>query len=270
MTPRLSVVVVNFNGGMHVENCLASLALHPPLCPHEIVVVDNGSADGSVEKLRGRQGIRLIELGKNAGFSAANNVGLKATTGELALLLNNDTVVTPGALDVLVAKLDRDHAAAVVGPRLVDGQGRPELSFGPMISPLAELRQKLLTTGYSRDVAVVSRWIARATSREHYVDWVSGACLMVRRQAAEAAGLLDERFFLYTEDVDFCASIRALGWRVLYTPDAEIVHLRGRSRATVPGAMNAAYRQSHLAFYAKHHPRWFPVLRAYLRLRGQL
>ena len=110
----------------------------------------------------------------------------------------------------------------------------------------------------------------RAVSSEKYVDWVSGAVLLVYRADAEAAGLLDERYFLYTEDVDFCAAIRARGRRVLFTPEATVTHLRGRSRATVPGAMNAAYRRSHLAFYEKHHPYWAPVLRIYLRLKGQL
>ena len=85
----------------------------------------------------------------------------------------------------------------------------------------------------------------------------------------EAVGLLDERFFLYTEDVDFCAAIRARGRQVLFTPAADVTHLRGRSRATAPARMNAAYRRSHLAFYEKHHPRWAPLLRSYLRLKGQ-
>jgi GT2 family glycosyltransferase len=102
------------------------------------------------------------------------------------------------------------------------------------------------------------------------VDWVSGACLLVHRADAERVGLLDERYFLYTEDVDFCAAIRRTGRRVLFTPDSRVVHLRGRSRGTAPAAMNAAYRRSHLAFYDKHHPRWAPLLRLYLRLKGQL
>ena len=99
---------------------------------------------------------------------------------------------------------------------------------------------------------------------------VSGACLLVRRQAADEVGLLDERFFLYTEDVDFCASVRASGWKVLFTPAAEIVHLRGRSRATAARQAQAAYRRSHLAFYEKHHPRFVPLLRAYLRITGKI
>jgi N-acetylglucosaminyl-diphospho-decaprenol L-rhamnosyltransferase len=123
---------------------------------------------------------------------------------------------------------------------------------------------------YTRGIGPVVRWVRRATSSEHDVDWVSGACLLVRRSAAEAAGLLDERYFLYTEDVDFCAAIRAQGHRVLFTPAAEVIHLRGCSRATAPVASMWAYRKSHLAFYDKHHPGWVRALRLYLRLKGQL
>jgi GT2 family glycosyltransferase len=132
------------------------------------------------------------------------------------------------------------------------------------------LRQKIVRSLQERGVPSVTRWVERATRAERFVDWVSGACLLVRRDVAEDVGLLDERFFLYTEDVDFCAAVRALGRQVLFTPAAEIVHLRGRSRATVTDAATDAYRRSHLAFYAKHHPRWFPLLRGYLRLKGQL
>jgi GT2 family glycosyltransferase len=270
MKTVLSIVIVNFNGGQHLENCLASLAEHPPSAPFETVVVDNASTDDSLKPLAARRDVAVTRLPTNTGFSAANNVGIKKTSGRYVLLLNNDTLVRPGALDTLVAALEGDATVGIAGPRLVDAEGRPELSFGAMISPLAELRQKTVTSLHARGVDWVSKWIERRTRERQFVDWVSGACLMVRRAAAEASGLLDERFFLYTEDVDFCASVRARGWKVLFVPDAEIVHLRGRSRATVPDHARDAYRRSHLAFYAKHHPRWFPVLRAYLRLKGEI
>ena len=167
-------------------------------------------------------------------------------------------------------RLESDPHIGIAGPRLVDGDGRAELSFGPMISPLTELRQKMVMGLHARGVAAIVRRVEHLTRTEQDVDWVSGACLLVRREIAEAVGLLDERFFLYTEDVDFCASVRARGWRILFTPAAEIIHLRGRSRATVADAANDAYRRSHLAFYAKHHPRWFPLLRVYLRMKGEL
>jgi GT2 family glycosyltransferase len=117
---------------------------------------------------------------------------------------------------------------------------------------------------------VVGRFAERATRRRGTPAWVSGACLLVRREDAEAVGLLDERYFMYTEDVDFCAAIRKRGRKILFTPDVEIVHLRGRSGATAPAATKRAYRRSQLAFYEKHHPAWAPLLRLYLRARRQL
>jgi GT2 family glycosyltransferase len=202
----------------------------------------------------------VIEVGSNAGFSRANNIGLRASSSANVLLLNSDTIVPAGAVDGLLAELERDPSVAAVGPRLVDGSGRAELSFGRMIAPLNELRQKRLAR---------SPEIERLTKQRQYPDWVSGACLLVRRADAEAVGGLDERFFMYTEDVDFCAAIRARGRRVLFAPDVVVVHLRGRSASTAPAATNAAYRRSQVAFYEKHHPRWAPVLKLYLRIRGQ-
>ena len=269
MTPRLSIVIVNFNGGGHLDNCLASLDAHPTAAATEIVVVDNASTDGSAAAVARFPKVRLVPLAENRGFSAGNNEGIRVSSGELILLLNNDTVVPAGALDRLVGRLDAHPEAAVAGPRLVDGEGRAELSFGPMISPLGELRQKVVTGLHARGFGPVSRWVDARTRREGYVDWVSGACLLVRRRVSDAVGGLDERFFLYTEDVDFCHAVRKLGRKVLFTPVATITHLRGRSRATQPEASRRAYRESKMAFYEKHRPLWTPVLKLYLLARGE-
>jgi N-acetylglucosaminyl-diphospho-decaprenol L-rhamnosyltransferase len=269
MTLGLDVIVVSFNTRDDLLTCLASLYALPPAGLHEIVVVDNGSADGSVDAVRAAwPAVRLVALATNVGFAAANNVALKTATAPLALLLNSDTRVPPGAIDALVARLAETGATAA-GPRLVDGRGRPEVSFGPMLSPGAELLQRMRVRIGQRDAWWARRYIARLVSRERVVDWISGACLLVRREAALAAGLFDERYFLYEEDVDFCARLRARGGRVLFTPHAEIVHLRGRSGASAAGAVSAHYDRSHLAFYEQHAPRWAPLLRAWLRLRGR-
>ena len=265
----LSIVVVSFNAREHLERCLESLASAPPEMPPGVVVVDNASHDGSADAARRVAGVKVIELDRNVGFAAANNVGIRATAGDLILLLNSDTIVPPGAIDRLCARLAAHPDAAAAGPRLVDGAGVAELSWGPMIAPFAELRQKLVIRLHQRGFGPVRRRVERASHVERFVDWVSGACLLVYRRDAEAAGLLDERFFLYTEDVDFCAALRGRGRRILFTGAAEVRHLRGRSRAAVPGGMNDAYRRSQMAFYDKHHPHWAPLLRAYLRLKGQ-
>ena len=268
--PRLSIIIVTYNSRAHIDGCLESLTRTPPVAGHDVVVVDNASTDGTAAAVRGRwPAVRVIDAGGNLGFAAANNLGIRQTSGELLLLLNPDAVVRPDAIDRLVALLDARPHAAVVGPRLVDGDRRAELSFGPMISPLAELRQKVLVVGNNRHWPLISGYVDRLTRRERGVDWVSGACLMVRRADAEAVGLMDERYFMYTEDVDFCAAIRTRGRTVLFTPTAEVVHLRGQSAATAPRSTDAAYRRSQLAFYEKHHPCWVPALRAYLKLRGR-
>jgi N-acetylglucosaminyl-diphospho-decaprenol L-rhamnosyltransferase len=257
----VSIVIVSYNARADLERCLASLAAAPPRAAHEIIVVDNGSSDGSAAAARAAGGgaARVIEAGGNLGFARANNLGIVASSGANLLLLNSDTTVPAGAIDQLLALLSAEPEVAVVGPRLVDAQGRAELSFGRMIGPINEIRQKWLGAG---DVEALTR-------RRHYPDWVSGACLLVRRADAEAVGLLDERYFMYTEDVDFCAAIRARSRRVLFAPEVQVVHLRGRSRASAPAATERAYRRSQIAFYEKHHPGWAPFLKAYLHLRGR-
>jgi GT2 family glycosyltransferase len=264
----VSIVIVSFNAREDLERCLAALHNAPPAASWEIVVVDNGSHDGSQAAAR-RWPITVIEAGANLGFAAATNLGIRASEGQALLLLNSDAIVPPGAVDRLLDELDRHPDVAVVGPRLVDGEGRAELSFGRMITPLNELRQKRLVEGHARRNRSISRKVEAMTRSRRFPDWVSGACLLVRRADAEAVGLLDERYFLYTEDVDFCAAIRARGRRVLFTPEVEVVHLRGRSVASNPAATSRAYRRSRLAFYRKHYPIVAPLLRVYLWLFGR-
>jgi GT2 family glycosyltransferase len=264
---RLVIVVVSFNAAADLATCLDSLLAAPPAIPHEIVVVDNASTDDSREVVAARRGVRLLALAHNVGFARANTVAIRMSGGDLILLLNSDTIVPAGAIDRLVAALRADGAAAAVGPRLVDADGRPELSFGEMVSPFAELRQKRLLSAAARGDAEAVAEIARRTSRACSPDWISGACLLVRRADAEAVGLLDERYFMYLEDVDFCAALRARGRRILFTPDVTVTHLRGRSRRAAPAATSRAYRDSQRAFYAKHHPLWAQLLRLYLRLK---
>jgi GT2 family glycosyltransferase len=267
----LDIIIVSFNARADLERCLGSLHEAPPTTPHTIVVVDNASTDGSPDAVRRlRPDARLLPLGENVGFSRANNLGIRTTSGELVLLLNSDTIVPPGAIDGLVEGLRETPEAAVAGPRLVDGDGRPAVSFGRMVSPLAELQQKRFVHAVEAGRAGATRRLDRLLTSRRFVDWVSGACLLVWRADAEAVGALDERYFMYLEDVDFCAAIRRRGRRVLVVPEVTVTHLRGRSRRAAPEETGRAYRRSQLAFYEKHHPAWAPCLRLYLRLTGAL
>jgi len=265
------IIIVSFNTRAHLEACLQSIHASNSSVHYEIIVVDNASTDGSVEAVRlNWPSVRVIEMSENLGYARANNIAIRSTNSELILLLNGDTIISEGSIDGLVQELRANPDTAIVGPRLIDASGKNELSFGHMIGPLNEVRQKLLRLTLACNIPLLSNRITRAVIKRHSPDWVSGACLLVRRSDAESAGLLDERFFLYGEDVDFCASVRQLGRRLLFVPEIEVVHYRGRSGATTPAATHTAYRRSQLAFYAKHHPTWLPVLRLYLRLKGSL
>jgi GT2 family glycosyltransferase len=231
------------------------------------VVVDNASSDGSVEAVRrGFPDVDVIAMDRNAGFAAANNAGIRASSAPLIVLLNSDTLVPAGALDRLCERLEATGSAAA-GPRLVDAGGHAELSWGRMLTPLTEWRQARLVAGARGGSAAALAEIDRLTSAERHVEWVSGACLLVRRDAAIAAGLLDERYFMYEEDVDFCAALRARGGRILFTPAATITHLRGRSMTAAAPRATSYYDESHLRFYRKHAPHWVPWLRLWQRLK---
>lgn len=269
MTPALDIIIVSYNTAADLRACLASLHAAPPALPHHVCVVDNASTDASVAMVRTEfPGVEVVALDRNVGFAAANNAGIRRTSAPLILLLNSDTVVPGGAIDRLAARLDATGAVAA-GPRLVGRDGTPEVSWGPMLSPLTEAWQSCRVRIATRSTRWARALTRRWTRVERIVDWVTGACLLVRRDAAEAAGLLDERYFMYEEDVDFCAALRARGGRVLFTPEAEVVHTRGRSFAALGKAPSPLYDRSHLAFYRKHAPHWVPLLRAWLAIRGR-
>lgn len=265
----LAIVIVSYNVRDDLDACLRSVVGQTAPLATTVVVVDNASTDGTVAMVRERwPGVQVVEAGGNVGFARANNLGIRATASEYVLLLNPDTIARPGAIATLVHALETQLDAAAAGPRLVDADGVPELSFGWTMSPWGELRQKVVGELYRRRVRTVVARVERLTRTAGAREWVSGACLAARRVDLEAVGLLDERYFMYAEDVDLCLRLRQRGRAVLFVPDAEIVHLRGRSAARNP-ATEQRRRESQLAYYAAHHPRWVPLLRAYLRLKGK-
>lgn len=268
-TPSIAIIIVSYNVRAELAACLRSLANAPDAGSTTIVVVDNASSDGTAQMVREEfPTVEVVEPGENLGFARANNLGIRRTASDLVLLLNPDTLVPPGALTTLAAALAAQPRAAAAGPRLVDGQGRAELSFGWALGPWGELRQKVIGGGYARRLRWMERRVEAWTRAPGRREWLSGACLLVRRADLEAVGLLDERYFMYTEDVDLCVRLRARGRTVIFVPDAEVVHLRGRSAGRNPHTERLR-RASQLAYYAKHHPRWLPALRVYLRLTGK-
>jgi len=270
VTGSVDIIIVSYNTRQDLAACLASLHETWPACAAQVIVVDNASTDNSVDMVRERwPAVNTIALPRNFGFGAANNVALRHSQTPFALLLNSDTLVPAGAIDALLSRLE-ETGAAVAGPRLEDGSGRPEVSCGSMLTPWTELAQRRLVrmaaTGDESELQFINNMLAK----ERFVDWVSGACMLLRRSDAEAAGFFDERYFMYEEDVDLCAAIRKRGGRVLYAPGSKVIHLRGRSVQQAPAPPGPThYDRSHVAFYEKHAPGWAPWLRLWLRLRGR-
>jgi N-acetylglucosaminyl-diphospho-decaprenol L-rhamnosyltransferase len=251
-TPRVTALIVSFNTREDLLRCVASLEAHVTL-PLQVVVVDNGSSDGSVEALRAAHPVvQVVENRANLGFAAACNRGLREARAAYVLLLNSDAEVCAGAVEALAAILDARADVGIVGPRTVGHDGGPQVSFGPDLTPLSEWRQRRLVRAVRERRPEVVREVEALGAREQEPAWVSGACLLARKPVLEAVGGLDERFFLYEEDVDLCLRVRKAGWRILYTPAAVVMHHLGRSMEKIPALSRLEYDRSHLRFYAKH------------------
>jgi GT2 family glycosyltransferase len=262
--PRTCAVVVSFNTREHLLKSLASL--EAVLLPLEVVVVDNASDDGSAEAVAERfPATRLVRNPENLGFARACNQGLALARAPYVLLLNSDAEVRPGAVEAMAALLDRRSDVAAVGPRTVEGDGALQVSFGPPLTPLGEWRQRRLVRGVRARRASALAEAERLASVEHEPAWLSGSCLLARRDALAQVGGFDEAFFLYEEDVDLGQRLRQAGWRLLFTPAAEVVHHRGRSMERTPHRARLEYHRSHLHYYRKHNgPLATLALRAWL------
>lgn len=246
--PDLSIVIVSWNVRGLLANCLAALPAATEGLSTETIVVDNESTDGTAAWLASRPGLRLLANRENVGFARANNQGLALARGIYLVLLNPDTEPRPGSLTAMVNFMDARPRSGAASPRLVRPDGSPQpYAFGGDPSPWYLLRRAFAHArkGYLHD------WAAAAPQR---VDWVSGACLVVRRGTYEQAGGLDEAMFMYFEDNEWCRRMRVAGWQVWYNPRAEVVHIGGASLNQNPAA-RAAYYRSLAYFYRKHYGR---------------
>jgi hypothetical protein len=267
--PRVAVVIVSFEAREALLACLASLRTHASI-PIETVVVDNASADGSVDAVRAAHPKALfLANAENVGFARACNQGWRASRAPHILFLNPDAEVLPGAVGALARLLETRPEVGAAGPLTRSADGAIQVSTGPDLAPLAERRQRRLVLRVARRDALALAAAEALHSREHEPDWVSGSCLVARRTALEAVAGFDERFFLYEEDADLCRRLRAAGWRVVFTPAAEVRHRRGQSMARAPRRARLEYDRSHLLYYRKHNgPVAVAVLRLLLFSRG--
>ena len=263
---QLSVIIVSYNAKSHLKDCLRSLYEHTTLRPFEVIVVDNASTDGSLAMLaRDFPEVRAIPSPDNIGFSGANNIAMREAKGQFFLLLNNDATATPGAVDTMLRIIQEKPEVGVLGPLLRNEDGSIQISYGRMISLHAEAIQRFLSRGHARGNRLIRRYIENRSKKEAYPDWVSGACMILRAEVLETVGLFDDRFFMYSEEVDLCERIRRSGYRVFYTPESEVVHVGGKSTEANPERAAFEYRRSQLYFYSKHYGRLrLLLLKAYL------
>jgi GT2 family glycosyltransferase len=247
------VVIVSWNTQALLRECISSaLAAARQLNrPVEVIVVDNASADGSPAMVRQEfPAVRIISNETNRGFAAATNQGLCESRGRYLLLLNPDTKSTSDFLGVLIAFLESHPGAGAVAPRLLGADGEQQLSCYPLPTLPRELWRLLqLDRFYAFGTYSARRF---RTSLPQRVDIILGACMLIRREALEQTGLLDEQFFIYTEEVDLCRRLYDAGWEIFWVPDAVIVHYGGASTSQVATRMFLELYRSKVQYFRKH------------------
>jgi len=265
----VSVVVVTYNALPWIERCLESVRAH------ETIVVDHGSTDGTLELVRRRfPQVRLIEEG-NTGLGAGSNTGMRVASGDYFLLLNSDAWSVGDGVERLAAFAEEHPEAAIVGPKLLNPDGSLQRSVRgfPTLWRLSTEYFFLRKLG-PRTRALNAFYASRFRHDEvREAEFLMGACLLVRREAADTVGLFDEDFFMFSEETDWCYRFRQAGWKVLFFPGAEIVHVGGATTSQNWGPMYREQLRGHLRFLAKHRgpreaERARQLLLASMRLRS--
>ncbi len=254
-TSSLSVVIVSWNTRELLDRCLCSLREDAERAhlSTQVVVVDNGSTDNTVGMLREQHlAVGVLSLDENVGFAAATNRGMRETTGASILLLNPDTEVQPGALKALVMTLDSMPHVGLVSGLLLNPDGSIQ-STGYRFPGLA---QSFLDFFPLHPRIIESRLNGRVScgnARSPYaVDHPLGACMLVKRAVIERVGLLDEQYFMYSEEIDWCQRIRAAGWSILIAPEARIVHYGGQSTSQVHTEMFLELHRSRARYFKRY------------------
>ncbi len=246
---KLSIIIVNFNTKELLSRCLNSIFSHPCSEPFEVLVVDNASSDGSSEMIKQTYPqVKLISNQENVGFARANNRGIREAKGIYILLLNSDTEVQKGSLQGLVNFMDYHPKAGAAGCQLLLPDGTPQSFTYGKDPTLPYLVKRIFFMILKRKY--LHRW---SGDKEIEIDWVTGACMIVRKKAIDSAGYLDENIFMYFEDNDWCYRIRGKGWKIYFVPQIRVLHLGGRSLGADDPQRKADYYKSLVYFYKKHY-----------------
>ena len=282
-TPRVTAVLVNYNAGQELRRALQSIAAEMGEDPWEAFVVDNASVDGSgaiVDEFAPRA--RLIANRENVGFARGVNQGLRASSASRLLIMNPDCRLVAGAMAAMMAELEAYPSCAIVGPRILDPDGSVQGSargdpnmFTGLFGRTTLLRRLLPWLSVSKRNVVSAG--AGDNGGSVVVDWLSGACMLARKDALEKVNGFDERYFLYWEDADLCRRLRGAGYHVRYLPGATAIHLVAHSSQSARVVAIRAFHESAYLYYATHvAPRGFKRVlargllkaRCYMRLRS--
>jgi len=250
---ELSIIIVNWNTKEYLLPCLREIFERGQGMSREVILIDNGSGDGSGDEVKKSfPSVHVIKNEENLGFAKAVNQGLKNSSGRYILLLNPDTQVKNGTTERLVSFMESSSDAAVAGAQLLNADGSKQNSIANFPSLATELLNKRLL-----------RWLfpkkfpgkGRNYSEPIEVDSIIGACMMVRREAMEQVGLLDEDYFLFLEETDWCYRIKKAGWKVYHLPQAEIYHYQGKSAEREKKKAKIEYYRSRYHFFKKNRGR---------------
>lgn len=251
----ISIIIVTYNSYPEIEACLQTLHQALEGLSSEIIIIDNASTDNTVSYIRSHwPQVTLLAQAQNSGFAAANNIGLAIAGGNPILLLNPDTVILPGAISTLLNAFVSHPQAGVVGPKLLN----PDGSLQPSCRDFPGLLSDFIGMAELYRLPIIHRWAGKFMSSlsDHrsprQVDWLSGACLLVRKEAISAAGPMDAGFFMYSEELDWQYRMTQKGWQIWFEPVAQITHIGGASTQAVPGERIMWQYQGILRFYRLH------------------
>ncbi len=276
MTERYAAVVINYLSGSLLRDCVRSVLADDSAGPVELVVVDNGSGDGSVDgMLEEFPDVRVVRSPGNVGYARAANLGIAATRAPIVAVLNADLTLVPGTANAMVSRLEREDRLGIIGPRVLntDGTVYPSARSIPSV-PVAVGHGTLGLFWKTNPFTVRYRQLDADPNVARAVDWLSGSAMWMRRAALDDIGGWDERYFMYFEDVDLCWQLRRNGWGIAYDPAGEIVHVGGASTSRRPYRMLLEHHRSAWRYARKRFsgPRvlLLPFAAVYLGFRALL
>lgn len=266
MNPELSIIIVSYNTAGILRDCLLSIAKHTR-CRYECIVVDNASSDGTCQMVVSEcAGVNLIQNSTNRGFAAANNQGLQVALGGYVVFLNSDTIITEGALDIMLNTLRSNTTIGILGPHVLNGDGVTQQAS---VFRFPTARRLFFSNLPFQKIVPIGGWESHAPYIQTFsgaVEVISGCCMMMPTELARRIGGMNEEYFMYSEELDLCKAVQRLGYKTFYTQEATIIHLGGASTQVVSEKMAVELLRSMMKYLEREEPdairwvRWWYIL----------